>query len=90
VGSALFTPKMSHRVSPFGVCAPFPIIQATLNGCCPGFILEPREPGEGIKTEPSVSLHADAPRDAASARWSPSPTLGALAIRIRGLIAALA
>ena len=70
--------------------APFGIIQATLNGCCAGFILEPREPGEGVKTEPSVSLHADVPRDAASARWSPSPTLGALAIRIRALIAALA
>jgi hypothetical protein len=70
--------------------APFGIIQAPLNGCCAGFILEPREPGEGIKTEPSVSLHADVPRYGRSARWYPSPTLGALAIRIRAVIAALA
>ena len=70
--------------------AAFGIIQATLDGCCcAGFILEPREPGKGVKTEPSVSLHADVPRDAASRRRSPSPILGALAIRTRALIAAL-
>jgi hypothetical protein len=81
--------EINDRRDTIGLAA-FGVIQATLNGCRAGFILEPCEPSKRIKAEPIVLPHADVPGGAASTRRSPSPIRGVLAIRIAPLMAALA